>query len=402
MPYYSYQGRSLLGKAQKGRLRANSRKEAVMSLKERGITISEIKEIDSIFLKDIQIGNPVKPKDFVIYLRQFSTLMRAGISLLESTKILAKQSNSRALSEALYDISEQLESGRSFSEAAGSHSKIFSNLFINMVRAGEVGGNLDDILERLAVYYEKQYDTRQKIISALTYPLVVGLIAIGIVIFLLTFVVPRFASMFDTMGGELPWITQLTLSMSQFFQNYWYAAILIPALFIVIFKLLVDRNPKLQYTVDVLKLKIPVFGPLIQKAALVRMTSTLSSLMNSSVPILKSLQVTQNVVENKVVERAIMNSYKSLEKGNNLSDPLRQYPIFPPLVIQMMAVGEETGSLDYMLSKVAEFYESELEYTTDRLKTLIEPLMILVLALVVGGIVAAIAVPMFSIFDTIN
>ncbi|MGR9049193.1 type II secretion system F family protein [Halobacillus faecis] len=402
MPHYSYQGRSLHGKAQKGRMRANSRKEAVMSLKERGITISEIKEIDSIFLKDIQVGNPVKPKDFVIYLRQFSTLMRAGISLLESTKILAKQSNSRALSEALYDISEQLESGRSFSDAADSHSKIFSNLFINMVRAGEVGGNLDDILERLAVYYEKQYDTRQKIISALTYPLVVGLIAIGIVIFLLTFVVPRFASMFDTMGGELPWITQLTLSMSQFFQNYWYAAILTPVLLIVTFKLLVVRNPKLQYTVDALKLKIPVFGPLIQKAALVRMTSTLSSLMNSSVPILKSLQVTQNVVENKVVERAIMNSYKSLEKGNNLSDPLRQYPIFPPLVIQMMAVGEETGSLDYMLSKVAEFYESELEYTTDRLKTLIEPLMILVLALVVGGIVAAIAVPMFSIFDTIN
>ncbi|MBX0358874.1 type II secretion system F family protein [Halobacillus sp. Nhm2S1] len=402
MPYYSYQGRSLLGKAQKGRLRANSRKEAVLSLKEQGITISEIKEIDSIFLKDIQIGSPVKPKDFVIYLRQFSTLMRAGISLLESTKILAKQSNSRALSEALYDISDQLESGRAFSEAAASHSKIFSNLFINMVRAGEVGGNLDDILERLAVYYEKQYDTRQKIISALTYPLVVGLIAVGIVIFLLTFVVPRFASMFDTMGGELPWITQLTLSMSQFFQSFWYLVILIPVVLFIAFKLLVDRNPKLQYTLDVLKLKIPVFGPLIQKAALVRMTSTLSSLMNSSVPILKSLQVTQNVVENKVVERAIMNSYKSLEKGNNLSDPLREYPIFPPLVIQMMAVGEETGSLDYMLSKVAEFYESELEYTTDRLKTLIEPLMILVLALVVGGIVAAIAVPMFSIFDTIN
>ncbi|MYL72196.1 type II secretion system F family protein [Halobacillus litoralis] len=402
MPYYSYRGRSLLGKVQKGRLRANSRKEAVKSLKDRGMTITEIKEIDSIFLKDIQIGSPVKSKDFVIYLRQFSTLMRAGISLLESTKILAKQSNSRALSEALYDISEQLESGRSFSDAASSHSKIFSNLFINMVRAGEVGGNLDDILERLAVYYEKQYDTRQKIISALTYPLVVGLIAIGIVIFLLTFVVPRFAGMFDTMGGELPWITQLTLGLSQFFQSFWYVAVLLPALFMVTFKLVVDRNPKLQYTVDVMKLKIPVFGPLIQKAALVRMTSTLSSLMNSSVPILKSLQVTQNVVENKVVERAIMNSYQSLEKGNNLSDPLRQYPIFPPLVIQMMAVGEETGSLDYMLSKVAEFYESELEYTTDRLKTLIEPLMILVLALVVGGIVAAIAVPMFSIFDTIN
>lgn len=402
MPYFAYQGRNLLGKSQKGRMRANSRREAVLSLKEEGITISEIKELDSIFLKDIQIGSPVKPKDFVIYLRQFSTLIKAGISLLESTKILAKQSSSRALSQSLYDISEQLESGQAFSEAAAAHPKIFSNLFINMVRAGEVGGNLEEILERLAAYYEKQFDTRQKIISALTYPLVVGVIAMGIVIFLLTFVVPRFASMFDTMGGELPLITQMTLGLSQFFQSFWYIVVLIPIVLIFAYKLTIERNPRFRYMIDSAKLKIPVFGPLLQKAALVRMTSTLSSLMNSSVPILQSLQVTQKVVENKVVERAIMDSYKSLEKGSHLSDPLRQYPIFPPLVIQMIAVGEETGSLDYMLAKVAQFYESELEYTTDRLKTLIEPLMILGLAVVVGGIVAAIAIPMFSIFDTIN
>ncbi|QAS54043.1 type II secretion system F family protein [Halobacillus litoralis] len=402
MPYYTYQGRNPLGKTQKGRLRANSRKEAVSTLKEKGITISDIKELDSIFLKDIQIGKPVKPKDFVIYLRQFATLIRAGISLLETTRILAKQSSSRAMSEALQDIGEQLESGRSFSDAASSHPKIFTNLFINMVRAGEVGGNLEEILERLAAYYEKQFDTRQKIISALTYPLVVGIIAIGIVIFLLTFVVPRFASMFDSLGGELPLITQMTLNMSQFFQQFWYIALLIPILIVTLYKFTIMKNDKFQYFMDHLKLRMPIFGPLLQKAALVRMTSTLSSLINSSVPILQSLQVTQRVVENKVVENAIANSYRSLEKGNNLSDPLRQYTIFPPLVIQMMAVGEETGSLDYMLSKVAEFYESELDYTTERLKTLIEPLMILTLAVVVGGIVAAIAIPMFSIFDTIN
>lgn len=402
MPHYSYQGRNSIGKLQKGRMRANSRKEAVSLLKEKGITISDIKEIDSIFMKDIQLGSPVKSKDFVIYLRQFATLIKAGISIVESTRILAQQSNSRGLREALYDIGEQLESGRSFSEAASTHPKIFTNLFINMVRAGEVGGNLEEILERLAVYYEKQFDTRQKIISALTYPVVVGVVAIGIVIFLLTFVVPRFANMFDSLGAELPFLTQMTLQLSGFFEVYWYLAIILPALVYGIYRIIVGRNAKFQYQIDLLKLKIPVFGPLIQKAALVRMTSTLSSLINSSVPILESLRVTQRVVENKVVEKAIENSYKSLEKGNNLSEPLRQYSIFPPLVIQMMAVGEQTGSLDYMLSKVADFYESELDYTTDRLKQLIEPIMILFLAVIVGTIVAAIAIPMFSIFDSIN
>ncbi|WP_226583400.1 type II secretion system F family protein [Halobacillus litoralis] len=402
MPYYTYQGRNPLGKMQKGRMRAGSRKEAVTLLKEKGMIISEIKELDNILFKDIQIGQPVKPKDFVIFLRQFSTLIKAGISLLESTRILAQQSSSRALSESLSDISEQLESGHAFSEAAASHPKVFSNLFINMIRAGEVGGNLEEILERMAVYHEKQYDTRQKIISALTYPLVVGVIALGIVLFLLTFVVPRFATMFNTLGGELPLITQLTLEMSHFFQQYWYLAVLSPVCIVLLFKGLLRRYSKLNYWMDHLKLKLPIFGPLLQKAALVRMMSTLSSLMNSSIPILHSLQVTQRVVENKVIEQAIENSYKSLEKGNRLSDPLQQSPIFPPLVTQMMAVGEDTGSLDYMLLKVAEFYESELEYTTDRMKTLIEPLMIVMLALVVGGIVAAIAIPMFSVFDAIN
>ncbi|MBH0230027.1 type II secretion system F family protein [Halobacillus yeomjeoni] len=402
MPYYVYEGRNMVGKLQKGRLKASSKKDAVSTLKEKGIKISEIKELDSIFLKDVQFGNPVKPKDMVIYLRQFATLIKAGISLVQSTKILAAQSNSKSLSSTLYEIGEQLESGRPFSEAAAMHPKVFSNLFINMMKAGEVGGNLDEILERLAVYYEKQYDTRQKIISALTYPAIVGGIAILIVFFLLSFVVPRFASMFANLGADLPLITVLTLALSDFFQTFWYIALIVPIILMVIYKGLALKNDNFQYWVDKMKLKIPIFGPLLQKAALVRMTSTLSSLISSSVPILQSLQVTQKVVENRVVEDAIAKSYKSLEKGDQLSKPLREFPIFPPLVIQMMAIGEETGSLDYMLAKVSEFYDSELEYTTDRLKTLIEPIMILFLAFIVGGIVAAIAIPMFSIFDQIN
>ncbi|MFD1018916.1 type II secretion system F family protein [Thalassobacillus hwangdonensis] len=401
MAYFTYQGRDRVGKQAKGRVKADSKKEAIEQLKGQGVSISGIKELDSVFYQDIQIGSGVKPKDFVIYLRQFATLIKAGIPLVQTTYILAEQTNSKALKHALNDIGANLESGKAFSDAAANHPKVFSNLFVNMFRAGEAGGKLEEILERLASYYEKQYDTRQKVISALTYPVIVGVIALVIVCFLLAFVVPRFASMFDSLGGELPFITQMTLELSGFVQSFWYIVMLIPVALLVVFKL-VSKEEKFQHTFDQVKLKIPVFGGLIQKAALVRMMSTLSSLLNSSVPILQSLHITEKVVENKVVEKAIKDSYSSLERGDSLSDPLSKHKIFPPLVIQMVAVGEKTGSLDYMLERVASFYESELEYTTERLKTLIEPLMILFLAILVGGIVAAIAIPMFSIFDSVQ
>lgn len=401
MAYFKYKARTSKGKMKEGRIKADSKREAVGKLKDDGMTVATINELNSILYKDIQIGSQVKNKEFVIYLRQFATLLESGISLIQSTYILKDQTSSKALQRALTGIAEDLEGGLSFSDAAEKHQKIFPDLFVNMVRAGEAGGNLDEILDRLAAYYEKQYDTRQKVISALAYPLVVLVIAIGIVIFLLSFVVPRFADMFLSFGGDIPPITQFVMSLGEVSQKMWWLFIVIPLLAYGVIRYM-KQYPRFSYGLDLMKLRIPIFGPLIQKSVLARMTRTMSSLFNSSVPILQAVYITERIVGNKVVESVLKTTRKSLEKGESMAGPMKNHWIFPPLVTQMISVGESSGSLDHMLGKVADFYESELDYATDRIKSLIEPVMIAFLALIVGGIVAAIAIPMFSIFEQIG
>ncbi|GGD03498.1 type II secretion system F family protein [Pontibacillus salipaludis] len=401
MAYFKYKARTSKGKMKEGRIKADSKREAVGKLKEDGMTVATINELNSILYKDIQLGSQVKNKEFVIYLRQFATLLESGISLIQSTYILKEQTSSKALQRALTQIAEDLEGGLSFSDAAEKHHKIFPDLFVNMVRAGEAGGNLDEILDRLAAYYEKQYDTRQKVISALAYPIVVLVIAIGIVIFLLSFVVPRFADMFLSFGGDIPPITQFVMSLGELSQSMWWLFIVIPLLLYGGIQYM-KQYPRFSYGLDLVKLRIPIFGPLIQKAVLARMTRTMSSLFNSSVPILQAVYITERIVGNKVVESVLKTTRKSLEKGESMAAPMQKHWIFPPLVTQMVSVGESSGSLDHMLGKVADFYESELDYATDRIKSLIEPVMIAFLALIVGGIVAAIAIPMFSIFEQIG
>lgn len=401
MAYFKYKARTSKGKMKEGRIKADSKREAVGKLKEDGMTVATINELNSILYKDIQLGSQVKNKEFVIYLRQFATLLESGISLIQSTYILKEQTSSKALQRALTQIAEDLEGGLSFSDAAEKHQKIFPDLFVNMVRAGEAGGNLDEILDRLAAYYEKQYDTRQKVISALAYPVVVLVIAIGIVIFLLSFVVPRFADMFLSFGGDIPPITQFVMSLGELSQSMWWLFIVIPLLLYGGIQYM-KQYPRFSYGLDLMKLRIPIFGPLIQKAVLARMTRTMSSLFNSSVPILQAVYITERIVGNKVVESVLKTTRKSLEKGESMAAPMQKHWIFPPLVTQMVSVGESSGSLDHMLGKVADFYESELDYATDRIKSLIEPVMIAFLALIVGGIVAAIAIPMFSIFEQIG
>ncbi|QSS99115.1 type II secretion system F family protein [Pontibacillus sp. ALD_SL1] len=401
MAYFKYKARTPKGKMKEGRIKADSKREAVGKLKEEGMTVATINELNSILYKDIQLGSQVKNKEFVIYLRQFATLLESGISLIQSTYILKEQTSSKALQRALTQIAEDLEGGLSFSDAAEKHHKIFPDLFVNMVRAGEAGGNLDEILDRLAGYYEKQYDTRQKVISALAYPVVVLVIAIGIVIFLLSFVVPRFADMFLSFGGDIPPITQFVMSLGEISQSMWWLFIVIPLLVYGGIQYM-KQYPRFSYGLDLVKLRIPIFGPLIQKAVLARMTRTMSSLFNSSVPILQAVYITERIVGNKVVESVLKTTRKSLEKGESMAAPMQKHWIFPPLVTQMVSVGESSGSLDHMLGKVADFYESELDYATDRIKSLIEPIMIAFLALIVGGIVAAIAIPMFSIFEQIG
>ncbi|WP_335869182.1 type II secretion system F family protein [Bacillus sp. 2205SS5-2] len=401
MARFQYTGRDRKGKKQ-AHITAPNKREAMLKLKTSGIRVVTIQEVpESMFQKDIVIGNPVKLQHLVIFLRQFSTLLQAGVTVVEATDILSAQTGSKALSKALKEIADELKEGNPLSEACSKHKKIFQPIFINLIKAGEATGSLDESLERLAEHYEKQHMTKQKVISALAYPAVVGVIAIFVVIFLLVAVVPTFVTMFADFGGELPLITRFVIGASEWMQRFWYLVALLMVGIVVGFMML-KANKKTKYYIDYAVLRMPIFGTLIQKAVLARMTRTLSSLFSSSVPILQAITIVEKVVENEVIAGVLRKSRESLESGQAFTEPMKKHWAFPPLVTQMIAIGEETGSLDSMLSKVADFYEKEVENTTDRLKSLIEPLMIVFLASLVGTIVSSILVPMFEIFNNVQ
>ena len=401
MARFKYEGRDRK-KIRTGIAVANNRRDAVAKLREEGIRVIDIREVPTTVLqKDIVIGNPVKRDQFIMFLRQFSTLMRAGVTIVDSIHILSQQVESKALRKALSEIAEELRKGNSLSDSLAKYPKIFEPLTINLVKAGEMSGNIDDSLESLATHYDKAYQTRQKVVSAMSYPVVVGVLAIGVVIFLLSSIVPMFADMFAGFGGELPMITQIVMGASDFVQGYWYL-LLLGGFVIAAVIWLMRKNPQGNMILDTLLLKIPIFGKILQKSALARLTRTLSSLFSSSVPILQCLTMTEKVVGNAVMSKVILSSRDSLERGGSLTEPMRKHWAFPPLIPHMISIGEQTGSLDHMLSKVAEFYEKEVEAETDRLKALIEPLMIVLLAALVGTIVLAIMMPMFEMFQNVD
>lgn len=402
MAQFRYVGRDAKGKPRKGKMISSSKREAIVDLRGKGIAVSEIHEIQETLLnKEITIGNPVKLQDFVIYLRQFSTLLLAGVTVVEATKILASQTQSKALKKALFQVEEDLRSGKPLSEAAQKHKKIFPPMFIHLVQAGEISGNLEEVLERLAVYFEKQHYSIQKIKSALTYPIVILFVAMGAVAFLLTNVVPTFATMFEGFGAELPKITQFVLGVSAWMQKFWWSLFLLPIALVSSY-ILLNKKSHSKYYLDYVILKLPIFGKLLQKATIARIMRTLSSLFKSSVPILQALIIVEKVSGNEVIAKVLRESRASLERGQPLSDPMRNHWIFPPIVTQMVAIGEKSGSLDLMLAKVADFYDKEVESATDALKSLIEPLMIVLLAAIVGVIVLAIMVPMFEVFNHVQ
>jgi type IV pilus assembly protein PilC len=402
MEQFSYVGRDRSGKKQTGSILGLSKREAVQKLKAKGIAVTDVQEKKQSFLnKEISIGKQVKSQQFVIFLRQFATLLRAGVSVVDATKILSAQTESKALKKVLADVEGELQQGNNLSMAMGKHRVIFPSIVINMVSAGEVSGNLDDTLDQLATYFEKQHYTKQKIVSAMMYPMIVGVVAIFVVIFLLAKVVPSFAAMLEDSGGELPTITKIVLNASHFFQDFWWI-VFVCAILLYLIIYFIRQNPAANYYLDYAMLKIPIFGKILQKSVLARMTRTLSSLFSSSVPILQALTIVERVVDNEVVARVLRQSRDALESGQRLTEPMKKHWIFPPLVTHMISVGEETGSLDEMLAKVAEFYEKEVETATDRLKSLIEPIMIVILAAIVGTIIISIIVPMFEIYKTIG
>ena len=401
MAIYKYVGRTRKGTIKKGTIEAINKTSAVAKLREMGISPREITEAKGLLYKEISIGAPVKQQDFVIYCRQFATLIRAGVSIVDSTNILSRQTESKALAKVLQDVEERLRSGMAFSDAVAEHPKVFPPIFINMVRAGETTGTLDESLDRLASYLEKQYDLKKKVQSTLAYPAVLFTVIIAVAAFIMLTIVPSFENMFASFDTELPAITKAVMGVSKFLQQSWWLVFLLLIAFVLIFQILMKANQNFHYYVHVALLKMPIFGKLLQKSALARMSRTLASMVTSSVPILEALTMVEKVVGNPVLGRVILEARDYLERGERLSEPLRKSWLIPPLVTQMVAIGEETGQLDFMLEKIADFYEAEVDRNVDALKSLIEPVLILILAVVVGTIILAVMVPMFTFYQRV-
>src|SRR5690625_2336311 len=358
MLMFKYSGRTKEGDLKRGSVEGRNRQDAINKLRQQGISPRELTETKpSIFNRDLSIGgNTVNNEHFVIYCRQFATLIRAGVTIVEATNILAEQTDSKGLQRVLKIVESDIRTGTAFSEAVAKHPKAFPALFVNMSRAGEMTGNLDDTLDRMADYFEKQHSLKKNIRSTLVYPLVLSVLIIGVVIFLMVFIIPQFTSIYESFDSELPAITLMVLAISEFMQKLWWLILLVIALAIGLFAFMYRTNIAFNYAVHTALLKMPIFGKLLQKAAIARMTRTLSSLFSSAVPILQALDIVAKVVENPVISKVVKQSHKSLEAGGTLSEPLASHWVFPPLVHQMTAIGEQTGTLDYMLDKMADFY----------------------------------------------
>lgn len=400
MPQFIYEAVTANGKKVKGIHRTVSKTAAIQELREKGLIIRSVQEKKAGLMdREITLGRPVKLEHFVLFCRQFATLIRSGIQIDQSLEIMEEQTTSKNLKAALGDVTEKVRNGLQLSRAMSDHPKIFPEMFINMVASGESGGNLDEVLMRMADHYEKEHATIQKVKSAMTYPIIVLVLAVCVVIFLLLKIVPTFANMFEEQGVELPFVTRAIMFASDFVVHFWWLMLLVVVGIVFGLRLLAGTEEG-KLALDKFKFRMPVFGSVFLKAAVARMSRTLASLYNSGVPVLQSIDITAKVVGNRVLGQVLADSRSSLSEGKQLSEPFEQSGLFPKLVISMLRVGEETGQIDHMLLKVAEFYENDVDQTVDRLKAILEPLMLLVVAGVVGFIVLAVMTPMFTIYET--
>ena len=347
------------------------------------------------------LGERVKQKDVVIFTRQLATLINAGLPIMQALDLLAQQTENKTFSGVIATVKHEVESGSAFAESLTKHPKVFDELYTNMVSAGEVGGMLDTILTRLAAYMEKVVKLKSKVKSALLYPLSIISVAVLVTALLLIYVIPVFGDMFASFGEELPLPTQIALNLSGVARAYcWYmVAGIIGAVFGIRTYYRTERGRRV---VDGVLLKLPVFGDIFRKAAVARFTRTLSTLVSSGVPILDSLAITGKTAGNKIIENAVFAARQSISEGRTLTDPLIESRVFPPMVCQMINVGETTGALDTMLSKIADFYDDEVDTAVSNLTALMEPLIIVFLGVVIGGIVVSMYLPIFQLGTVLN
>ena len=401
---YTYRVRTAEGRIVTGTMDADGEGAVASRLRSQGFIPVQITKESKVSAKtELHIlPQRVKLRDLAVFARQFATMINSGLSLLRSLNILAEQTENPLLGKTIGELRDDVEKGSSLSGAMSKHPKVFSTLFVAMVKAGETGGQLDTVLTRVADNFEADYRLRQKVKSAMTYPIVVAGIAMLLVTVMLLFVVPTFAAMFEDLGGTLPLPTKILLILSR------SAKILVPLVIVLsivaffVYKRLRKSNAEARLRFDKAKLKIPIFGDLFQKVAVSRFTRTLALLLRAGVPVLQALDIVTESTGNEVLARASQDVKESVRSGETMASPLAKHKVFPPMVVQMISVGEDTGALDAMLDKISDFYDQEVESTTEQLTSLIEPIMIAVLGGIVGAMVIALYMPMFKIFDLIK
>ena len=401
---YTYKVRDKQGKILQGTLDADSTTLVANKLRQMGyVPIAIDKKGGAGFSTELKLPGSGRPKikDIAVFSRQFAVMIDSGLSLLRALYVLEDQTENKALARVIGEVRQDVEKGASLSQALGRHPKVFSRLYISMVRAGETGGQLDRVLVQLADTIEKQVELRQKIKSAMTYPVAVLALVILILIAMLIFIVPTFKTLYDDLGGTLPLPTRILLLVSSVMVKALPIVILATVGFVFGFKRWIEST-KGRVLWDRFKLRVPVFGKLVRLIALTRFSKTLASLLHAGVPILESLEITSDTVGNTVVATAVKDVQEGVKQGEPIAKRLENHAVFPPMVVQMLAVGEETGAVDTMLEKVGEFYEREVEATVEALTSLLEPLLICVLGGAVGSMVVSLYMPMFNIIKLIK
>jgi type IV pilus assembly protein PilC len=402
MSTYNYAVRDRAGKVVKGKLDGDSKAAVQAKLSQMGYIILELDQQGGLAgLGSVRFGTGVKPKDITIFARQFSTMINAGLSLTKCLSILSAQTESAGLRDVISQIGKDVESGQSLSDSLAKHAKVFPPIFVNMVRAGETGGVLDEVLNRVADHFESEQKLKGKIKSAMTYPLAMGGLVLVVLAAMMVFVVPTFEKMFSDMGGELPFITQMLVDISHFVAGW--GGVLVVAVIagtVYLFKWWSKGPGKTIW--DAAKLNMPIFGSLIRKISLAKFTRTFGTLVSAGVPILSALDIVADTAGNEVVASAVKKARSAIKEGETIAKPLSESKVFPSMLVQMIAVGEETGALDTMLNKIADFYDEEVSTAVDGLTSLIEPLMMASLGVIVGGMVIALYLPMFTIITLVK
>jgi type IV pilus assembly protein PilC len=407
MATFAYVGRTRSGAVKKGELSAKTRDEAVDQLRKQSVVVTSLEEKKSGaggFKIKLSLGSGLTDKDLVVFTRQFGTMINAGLPLVQCLEILSTQSENKVLRETIGEVKTQVEAGSTFSDALRRHPKVFDDLYVNLVHAGEVGGLLDTILTRLAKYIEKAMKLKGQVKSAMIYPAAIMGVAVAVISVLMIWVIPIFAKMFvELSGGKvgLPGPTQLVIDISNVFTSYWY--LIFGSLVAIIFGIKkYYATVQGRKAIDKLLLKTPVFGDLIRKASVAKFTRTLGTLLASGVPLLDGMTICAKTAGNKVIEETLINARASISGGKTIADPLAASGVFPKMVTHMIAVGESTGALDAMLGKIADFYEDEVDQAVASLTSLLEPIMMVFLGIVIGFIVIAMYLPIFKMSDAIG